>query len=75
MYVCSCSEIPIALSLVDKGLEPGAVLTFLLAGPGVSAFSLIMLSSFLRLRAIITYAAVFLLGSIAFGLIWMEVAP
>jgi uncharacterized membrane protein YraQ (UPF0718 family) len=70
LYLCSCAEVPVALSLLRKGLEPSAVLTFLLAGPGVSAFSLAMLTSVLRPRAIAVYAAIFLLGSVAFGLTW-----
>ncbi len=37
MYVCSTGSIPIAASLMLKGLSPGAALVFLLAGPATNA--------------------------------------
>jgi uncharacterized membrane protein YraQ (UPF0718 family) len=67
LYVCSCAEVPIALSLLRKGFEPSAILTFLLAGPGISVFSLVMLGSILKPRVLLYYATVFLAGSIAIG--------
>jgi hypothetical protein len=70
LYVCSCAEVPIGLALARKGLDPAAVLTFLLAGPGVSAFSLAMLASFLKKRAVLAYAGVFLAGSMGLGFLW-----
>lgn len=73
LYLCSCAEVPVAVSLVRKGLEPAAVLTFLLSGPGVSLFSLAILSSVLRARWLVVYAALFLAGSTAVGLVWKGV--
>ena len=73
LYLCSCAEIPVALSLVRRGLSSGAVLTFLLAGPGVSVFSLTLLSSFLRVRLLLVYAGAFLAGSTLIGLVWTAV--
>jgi uncharacterized membrane protein YraQ (UPF0718 family) len=70
LYICSCAEVPVALSLERKGLEPAAVLTFLLAGPGVSVFSLALLAGLLRLRVLLVYVLVFLTGSIAIGFLW-----
>jgi hypothetical protein len=69
-YVCSCAEVPVALSLLRKGLEEGAILTFLLAGPGVSVFTLVLLWGALRARAIVAYAGAFLVGSVALGYLW-----
>jgi len=74
LYLCSCAEVPVALSLVRNGLEPSAVLTFLIAGPGVSVFSLALLASFLRPRWIVLYAGTFLLGSTIVGFLWRIVA-
>jgi uncharacterized membrane protein YraQ (UPF0718 family) len=73
LYVCSCAEVPVALSLLRKGLDPSAVLAFLLAGPGVSAFSVAMLSSLLRPRALAAYVFGFLAGSVALGFLWKGV--
>lgn len=73
LYICSCAEVPVALSLERKGLEPAAVLAFLLAGPGVSVFTLALLAGFLRLRVLLAYVLVFLTGSTALGLLWKGV--
>jgi hypothetical protein len=75
LYLCSCAEVPVALSLVRRGLAPGAVLTFLLAGPGVSIFTLTLLSGFLRLRLLLAYAVAFLAGSMLVGFFWTAVLP
>ncbi len=40
MYVCSTASIPVALSLMAKGLSPGAALIFLIVGPALNGASL-----------------------------------
>ena len=40
MYVCSTASIPIAASLVAKGVSPGAAFVFLMVGPAMNAMSL-----------------------------------
>jgi hypothetical protein len=67
LYVCTCSEIPIALPLMAKGMSQAALVTFLLAGPGVSAFSLALLGSIFRARLLLFYAGMFVVGSMALG--------
>ncbi|MBW2193274.1 MAG: SO_0444 family Cu/Zn efflux transporter, partial [Deltaproteobacteria bacterium] len=47
MYVCATSSTPIAAALVLKGLNPGAALVFLLAGPATNIASLSMVSGLL----------------------------
>ncbi len=75
LYLCSCAEVPVAVSFARSGLEPAAVLTFLLAGPGVSLFTLVLLWSLLRLRMLIAYAAAFVAGSMAIGFLWKALMP
>ena len=60
MYVCATSSTPIAAALVLKGLNPGAALVFLLAGPATNIASLSMVSGLLGKRSLMIY-----LGSIA----------
>jgi len=60
MYVCATSSTPIAAALVLKGLNPGAALVFLLAGPATNIASLSMVSGLLGKRSLFIY-----LGSIA----------
>lgn len=67
LYICTCSEIPVALPLVAKGMSKAALVTFLLAGPGTSVFSLIMIASLFGKRLLIFYAGGFLAGSMILG--------
>ena len=60
MYVCATSSTPIAAALVLKGLNPGAALVFLLAGPATNITALSMVSGLLGKRSLLIY-----LGSIA----------
>jgi uncharacterized membrane protein YraQ (UPF0718 family) len=60
MYVCATSSTPIAAALVLKGLNPGAALVFLLAGPATNIATMSMVSGFLGKRSLFIY-----LGSIA----------
>jgi len=48
-------------------MSKSALVTFLLAGPGISVFSLILVASLLRKRLLILYVSAFLLGSMALG--------
>lgn len=43
MYVCSTASIPVALSLMAKGISPGAALIFLIVGPALNGASLTIL--------------------------------
>ena len=62
MYVCSTGSIPIAAALMLKGLSPGAALVLLIAGPGVSVASLLVVGKSLGKKQLLFY-----LGSIIFG--------
>ena len=67
LYICTCAEIPITAPLMAQGMNPAAIVTFLLAGPGVSLFSFVLLASLFRVRLLLFYAGMFLAGSIALG--------
>lgn len=55
MYVCATSSTPIAAALVLKGLNPGAALVFLLAGPATNIASLGMVYKMLGKKALVIY--------------------
>ena len=67
MYVCSTASIPIAASLVLKGLTPGAAFVFLMVGPAINAASLATVSALIGRRPAAVYAAVIALGAILCG--------
>ncbi len=68
MYVCSTGSIPIAAALMLKGLSPGAALVLLIAGPGVSIASLLVVGKSLGKKQLLFYLGSIIFGSIISGL-------
>lgn len=68
MYVCATGSIPIALSLILKGLSPGTAFVFLMAGPAANFASITVISRTMGRRAASAYLASIIIGAIAFGL-------
>lgn len=68
MYVCSTGSIPIALSLMLKGLSPGAAFVLLMAGPAANFASIIIVGKSLGKRTAAIYLATIILGAVAIGL-------
>lgn len=68
MYVCSTGSIPIAAALIMKGLSPGAALVLLIAGPGVSIASLLVVGKSLGRKQLLFYLGSIIIGSMAGGL-------
>jgi uncharacterized membrane protein YraQ (UPF0718 family) len=76
IYTCASSSTPIAAALVLKGLNPGAALVFLLAGPATNLGSLTVLLKFLGLRVVAIYLASIIIVTLAagFALNWIYAA-
>ena len=68
MYVCSTDSIPIALSLMLKGLSPGAAFVLLMAGPTANFASIIIVSKSLGKKTAAIYLGTIVVGAIAIGL-------
>ena len=69
MYVCSTSSIPIAISLMIKGLSPGAAFVFLFAGPVTNAASIIILKKVIGKKTTALYISSVIVFSIVGGLV------
>ncbi len=67
MYICSTASIPIALSLMMKGISPGAAFVFLFAGPVTNIASLAILGKTLGKKVLAIYLACAGVCSILFG--------
>jgi HflK protein len=61
MYICATASTPVAAALLAKGLDPGAALVLLLAGPATNIATIAVVSNFLGRRVLYVY-----LGGIAF---------
>ena len=69
MYICATGSIPIAASLVIKGMSPGAGLIFLIAGPATNTATLAFVSGKLGKRALFTYLFSIIITALLFGLL------
>lgn len=68
MYICSTGSIPIALSLMLKGISPGAALIFLMAGPATNVATLAVVRKVLGTRITLLYLVSIIVGAILFAL-------
>jgi HflK protein len=67
IYTCASSSTPLAAAFVMKGLNPGAALVFLLAGPATNVGSLIVLVKFLGARVVAVYLTAIFVVTLAAG--------
>jgi uncharacterized protein len=67
MYICSTSSIPIALSLIAKGLSPGTAFVFLFMGPFTNVASMSILSKKLGIKTTVIYLVSAAISAIGFG--------
>lgn len=75
MYVCATGSIPIALSLMLKGLSPGTALVLLMAGPAANFASFTLVSREMGRKSAIIYLISIVVGAMTFGLIIDYVLP
>ncbi len=69
MYICSTASIPIALSLVAKGLSYGSAFAFLFTGPVTNIASLLVLGKALGRKITAMYIGAVVVCSIFFGFV------
>lgn len=67
LYVCATASTPIAAALVLKGLNPGAALVFLLAGPATNAAALSVITGILGKKSTALYLVGILVSSFLLG--------
>lgn len=69
MYVCATGSIPIAMSLMLKGLTPGVGFVLLMAGPAANFASVMVLRKSLGAKATAIYVGAVVATAMAFGII------
>ena len=69
MYICSTGSIPVAASLMMKGLSPGAALVMLMAGPAVNLASILVVHKVMGRRFTWIYLTTIVGFAVLFGLI------
>tara|TARA_B100001175_G_scaffold314681_1_gene324534 strand:- start:546 stop:1811 length:1266 start_codon:yes stop_codon:yes gene_type:complete len=69
IYVCATASIPIAVALMAKGITPGAVFVFLMAGPATNASSIAIIKNILGKKTLYHYVALIAFTAVLFGII------
>lgn len=69
MYVCATSSTPIAAALILKGLNPGAALVFLLAGPATNTATMAVVKNIFSTRALLIYLTMIAVCSLGMGIV------
>jgi hypothetical protein len=69
LYICATSSVPIAAVLLMKGLSPGALLVFLMAGPATNAATMTVIGKNLGKKTLWIYLSSLIVGSLLFGLV------
>ena len=69
MYICATGSIPIAMSLMLKGLSPGVAFVMLMAGPAANFASILILDKTQGRKATAIYVSSVIVTAITFGLI------
>ena len=67
VYVCATASIPIALALLIKGITPGAVFVFLMAGPATNASSIAVIKNILGRKTLYRYLSLIGFTALLFG--------
>ncbi|MCI0471225.1 MAG: SO_0444 family Cu/Zn efflux transporter [Candidatus Aminicenantes bacterium] len=70
IYVCATGSIPIAASLITKGVLPGAALAFLIAGPATNTVTISFVYKRMGKRITALYILSIIIVSVATGLIF-----
>lgn len=69
MYICATGSIPIALSLMLKGMSPGAALVLLMAGPATNVASILVIGKVFGRRSLLLYLLTIIAGAILGGMV------
>ena len=75
MYICATGSIPIAMSLMLKGLTPGVAFVLLMAGPAANFASIVILNRTQGQKATAIYVASVVAVAIGFGVLIDYVLP
>ncbi|HPR17887.1 MAG TPA: SO_0444 family Cu/Zn efflux transporter [Candidatus Cloacimonadota bacterium] len=67
LYVCATASIPIAGSLMLKGISPGAAFVFLVVGPATNAATIALIGNALGKKMVAIYLSVISVFAIGFG--------
>ena len=69
MYICSTASVPLALSFINLGISPGAVLIFLIIGPATNTVTLTTLWKIIGKKETILFIGSIIINAVIFGIL------
>lgn len=75
LYVCATGSIPLASSLILKGISPGAAIVFLMAGPATNIATLTVIKKAIGTRFMWIYLISIVVGALFFGFLINLILP
>ena len=69
MYICSTASVPLALSFINLGISPGAVLIFLIIGPATNTITLTTLWKIIGKKETILFIGSIIMNAVIFGIL------
>ena len=69
MYICSTASVPLALSFINLGISPGAVLIFLILGPATNTITLTTLWKIIGKKETILFIGSIIINAVIFGIL------
>tara|TARA_B100000927_G_C16465972_1_gene469714 strand:+ start:1013 stop:2011 length:999 start_codon:yes stop_codon:yes gene_type:complete len=69
MYICSTASVPLALSFINLGISPGAVLIFLIIGPATNTLTLTTLWKIIGKKETILFIGSIIVNAVIFGIL------
>ncbi len=69
LYICSTASTPIAASLILKGLNPGAALVFLMAGPATNMVTISAVLKIMGKKGLVIYLLSIVMTSLLAGIL------
>jgi uncharacterized protein len=70
LYVSPMAAVPVGFALLEKGMPPGVVIAFLIAGAGTSLPEMIMLGRLFRWPLILAHILAVLTAAVLLGFTW-----
>ena len=70
LYICATSSIPLAQVFLEKGINPGAVIVFLMAGPASNVTTIMCAKKEFGTKGMLAYVFTISIVSILGGLFW-----
>ncbi|MCB0343792.1 MAG: SO_0444 family Cu/Zn efflux transporter [Bdellovibrionales bacterium] len=75
VYICSTSTTPLAAALLLKGVSPGAIIVFLLAGPATNITTMLAVKQELGMRSLGLYLAAIAVTTLGAGFLLDSLIP